>query len=206
MNTTALKQYTTTASAGYMGAIKTEGSKSHKYLYGAELSTEVKKALQEVLSPELKKSQVRAKIKTYSGGQHLTITLVLDKSVYAPNIEEFKELVKDRVKRLKYNWIWKTENGVYSQVFHQEYYKVTDEERRNIEDATAAQMVNFEFNQNELNINHYHINDEIMLNDKGKEILKTANTVILAFNYDDSNSMVDYFDTNFYYSINIKWI
>ena len=32
MNTAALKEYTTEASEGYLGAIKTTGSKSHKFL------------------------------------------------------------------------------------------------------------------------------------------------------------------------------
>lgn len=206
MNTTLLNQYTTTASDGYLGAIKTTGSHSHKFLYGAELSKEVKTALQNVLTPELKKSQVLAKIQTYTGGQHLTITLKLQKSIYATTIDEFKSEVISRVRRLKYNWIWTKKDGQPVQVFHQDYYKMTDDERRTAEQMTAEQMTKWTYEAQEQNLNHYHINDEIMLNDKGKELIKAANTIILAYNADDSNAQVDYFDTNFYYDIKIKWI
>ena len=44
-----------------------------------------------------------------------------------------------------------------------------------------------------------------MLNAEGKELVQAANQIIKAYNSDDSNAMVDYFDTNFYYDIKIKW-
>lgn len=206
MNTTALKDYTTTASAGYMGTVKTTGSKSHKFLYGAELSKEVKKALQEVLSPDLKKSQVTTKIKTYTGGQHLTITLKLDRAIYAPTVSEYADEIKDRVRHNKYNWIWTERDGEPVQVFHDAYYMMSEEEQKNAEEATARQEIKYNYEREDVEINHYHISDEPMLNDAGRDLVKVANTVILAFNYDDSNSMVDYFDTNFYYDIKIKWM
>lgn len=206
MNITLLKEYTTTAEAGYMGAVKTVGSKSYKFLYGAELSKEVKAALQNVLNPDLKKSQILAKIKTYSGGQHLTITLKLDKSIYGVSLDEYKEIIKDRVRRCKINWIWDKTCESYKQIFHEEYYKADAEGQKRMLEATTEKMVEYNFCNNELNINHYYINDEALLNEKCKELVNAANEVILAFNKDDSNSMVDYFDTNFYYDIKIKWI
>lgn len=55
-------------------------------------------------------------------------------------------------------------------------------------------------------VNHYYIEDDFRLNDKGREIVRFLNNVCVAYNYDDSDSMVDYFDTNFYYDIAIgKW-
>ena len=36
------------------------------------------------------------------------------------------------------------------------------------------------------------------------EIIKKVNSIISAYRYDESNSMVDYFDTNFYYDIHTK--
>lgn len=35
-------------------------------------------------------------------------------------------------------------------------------------------------------------------------IIKKANAIISAYRYDESNPMVDYFDTNFYYYICTK--
>lgn len=206
MNTTLLKEFTTTASAGYMGAVKTEGSKSGVFLYGGELSKAIKKALQDVLTPELKRSDISARVQTYTGGQNVTITLKLSRQQYAPTLEEFKNEVKNRVKMGKYNWIWAEENGAPVQIFHEKYYALSKEDQEKAEELTAEKQKEYEYNADSMQINHYYINKEIMLNDKAKELLKVANTVILAFNRDDSNSMVDYFDTNFYYSINIKWI
>lgn len=206
MNTTLLNQYTTTASAGYMGAVKLTGSKSHKFLYGGDLSKEVKQALQNVLEGDLKKSQILAKIKTYSGGQHLTITLKLDKSMYGASLDEYKETICDRVRRCKINWIWDKTEGNYKQIFHEEYYKTDGEGQKRILEATVEKMVEYNFCNDELNINYYHINDEPLLNAEGKKLVNVANQVIKAFNSDDSNTMVDYFDVNFYYDINIKWI
>ena len=206
MNTTLLKEYTTTASAGYMGAVKTEGSKSGVFLYGGELSKAIKKALQDVLTPELKRSDISTRVQTYTGGQNVTITLKLSRQQYAPTLEEFKDEVKNHVKMGKYNWIWAEENGAPVQIFHEKYYTLSKEDQEKAEELTAEKQVQYEYNADSVQINQYYINKEIMLNNKAKELLKVANTVILAFNRDDSNSMVDYFDTNFYYSINIKWV
>lgn len=206
MNTALLKEYTTTASAGYMGAVKTEGSKSGVFLYGGDLSKAIKKALQDVLTPELKRSDISARVQTYTGGQNVTITLKLNRQQYAPTLEEFKNEVKNRVKMGKYNWIWAEENGAPVQIFHEKYYALSKEAQEKAEELTAEKQKDYEYNADSVQINHYYINKEIMLNDKAKELVKVANTVILAFNRDDSNSMVDYFDTNFYYSINIKWV
>lgn len=206
MNTAALKEFTTEASEGYMGAIKTTGSKSHKFLYGAELSKEVKNDLQAVLSPDLKKSQVLAKIQTYTGGQHLTITLKLQKSIYGATLEEYKKTIRERVQLDKILWVWNEENGQPVQVFHEKYWNLDAEGKKKIEDMTADKMAEYTYFSDGETINHYYIDEEPKLNDRGKELIKAANKIIRAYNRDDSNAQVDYFDTNFYYDIKIKWI
>lgn len=44
------------------------------------------------------------------------------------------------------------------------------------------------------------------LNADGLRLLRTVDNIIRAYHYDGSNSMVDYFDTNFYYDIHVKCI
>ena len=171
MNTTLLSQYTTTASAGYLGAIKTTGSHSHKFLYGAELSKEVKSALQSVFTPDLKKSQVLAKIQTYSGGQHLTITLKLQKDLYAATLEEYKQTIRDRVQHSRILWIWAEENGQPVQIFHEKYWNLDAEGKKKAEDLTANKMAEYTDYNDGKTINHHYINDEPMLNDRGKELV-----------------------------------
>lgn len=202
MNMTLLKEYTTEASDGYLGAIKTTGSKSQVYLRDAELSKQIRQALQGVLAPELSKSDVRVRKESYSMGRSIHITLRLDRGKYAPTREEFKQIVIENVKRQRYNWI---QNGDGKDVFHEAYWGMTDEEKRKAEQATAEQQAIWNYDRDTTDINHYHIDKEDMLTDDGKKIVEVANQVVRAFNYDDSNAQVDYFDTNFYYNLNVEW-
>lgn len=202
MNTTLLKEYTTVASDGYCGAIKTTGSKSQVRLGDAELSKQIRQALQQVLAPELSKSDVRVRKESYSMGRSIHITLRLDKSKYAPTRDEYKQTIIDNVKRDRYTWI-RTEDG--KDIFHEVYGKMTEDEKRKVEQTTAEQYAVWNYDRDTADINHYHIDKEEMLTEDGKEIVKVANRVIRAFNYDDSNAMVDYFDTNFYYNLKVEW-
>lgn len=202
MNMTLLKEYTTEASDGYMGAIKTTGSKSQVYLGDAELSKQIRQALQAVLAPELSKSDVRVRKESYSMGRSIHITLRLDKGKYAPTRDEYKQIVIENVKRQRYNWI---QNGDGKEVFHEAYWGMTEDEKRKAEQATAEQRAIWDYDRDTVDINQYHIDKEDMLTEDGKKIVEVANQVIRAFNYDDSNSMVDYFDTNFYYDLNVEW-
>lgn len=202
MNTTLLKEYTTVASDGYMGAIKTTGSKSEVYLRDAELSKQIRQALQQVLAPELSKSDVKVRKESYSMGRTIHITLRLDKGKYATTRDEFKQMVIDNVKRGKYTWL-RTEDG--KDKFHEVYWSMTDDEKRKTEQATAEQQAVWNYDRDTLEINTFHIEKEDMLTEDGKKIVEVANRVIMAFNRDDSNAMVDYFDTNFYYDLRVEW-
>lgn len=202
MNTTLLEQFYTVASDGYLGAIKTTGSKSAVYLRDAVLSKEIRKALQEVLAPELSKSDVKVRKESYSMGRTIHITLRLDKGKYAPTRDEYKQIVINNVKRGRYTWI-KTEDG--KDIFHEAYRSMTDDDKRKTEQATAEQYAVWNYDRDTTDINQYHIDSEEMLTDDGKEIVRVANQVIKAYNYDDSNAQVDYFDTNFYYSLKVEW-
>lgn len=204
MNTTLLKEYTTEASDGYLGAIKTTGSKSQVYLGDAELSKQIRQALQAVLAPELSKSDVRVRKESYSMGRSIHITLRLDKSKYAPTRDEYKQIVIGNVKRGRYTWIKKDDEDSKG-TFHEAYRSMTEDEKRKAEQATAEQQAVWNYDRDTTDINQYHIDNEEMLNDEGKEIVRVANQVVKAFNYDDSNAMVDYFDTNFYYNLKVEW-
>lgn len=204
MNTTLLEQFYTVASDGYLGAIKTTGSKSAVYLRDAELSKQIRQALQEVLAPELSKSDVKVRKESYSMGRTIHITLRLDKSKYAPTRDEYKQMVIDNVKRDKYTWI-KSDDDDTKGTFHEAYWGMTDDEKREAEQATAEQQAVWNYDRDTTDINQYHIDSEEMLTENGKKIVEVANQVIKAFNYDDSNAQVDYFDTNFYYNLKVEW-
>ena len=135
-------------------------------------------------------------------GRAIHITLRLDKSKYAPTRDEYKQIVIENVKRQRYNWI---QSGEGKELFHEAYWGMTDEQKRKAEQATAEQQAIWNYDRDTVDINHYHIDKEDMLTEDGKEIVRAANQVIRAFNYDDSNAQVDYFDTNFYYNLNVEW-
>ena len=55
-------------------------------------------------------------------------------------------------------------------------------------------------------VNYYYIEEDTALTDYAKAVLVDVNDVINSYRYNDSDSMIDYFDTNFYYSLNVgKW-
>ena len=152
MNTTLLNQYTTTASAGYLGATKITGSHSHKYLGDAELSKEIKTALQAVLSPDLKKSEISTKKQGYTGGRHITITLKLNKAKYAPSIDEYKQIVRDNVKKFKYNWIWEIQNGQPVQIHRDNLQSLSNEHVQECANVTAEKVAEYSYNNDLLHI------------------------------------------------------
>ena len=80
-----------------------------------------------------------------------------------------------------------------------------DNQKRMAEEETAEIQAKWQYDIDHIDINQYHIDKENMLNEDGKELVSVANRVIKAYNYDDSNAQVDYFDTNFYYTIRVEW-
>lgn len=52
-------------------------------------------------------------------------------------------------------------------------------------------------------INHYNIDKDDNLTERAKEVLKNIYSFILSYNYDDSDIMTDYFNTNFYLGLRI---
>jgi hypothetical protein len=55
-------------------------------------------------------------------------------------------------------------------------------------------------------VNQYNIEDDYILTQQAKNLMKDVINTVQSFNYDDSDSMIDYFDTNFYTSFSIgKW-
>lgn len=57
-----------------------------------------------------------------------------------------------------------------------------------------------------LQVNQFHIDADDRLTDRAKDTMKKVNELIKSYQWDDSDGMIDYFDVNFYYNINIgKW-
>lgn len=55
-------------------------------------------------------------------------------------------------------------------------------------------------------VNHYYITESKFLTEKAKEVMTFCKKLADSFNFDDSDVMTDYFNTNFYLTLEIgKW-
>lgn len=52
-------------------------------------------------------------------------------------------------------------------------------------------------------VNHYHIENDHYLTDRAKEVMQNVCSYIMSYNYDNSDIMTDYFNTNFYFDLDI---
>lgn len=182
---------------GYLGGGAVYGSKSDKHLYGADLSKAIR---EDIKAAGIKGASVRCK--SYSGGQSITVTLSLPTTAYISK-EQFA--VDYRIPTSA-SWIYYEDEDGKSQTMHIEKYysrETSAEEQERIRIAAAKYAYKREAeSENDLNI--YHLDKYKVYTAETIEIIKKVNSIITAYRYDESNSMVDYFDTNFYYDIHTK--
>lgn len=181
---------------GYLGGGAVYGSKSDKHLYGADLSKAIR---EDIKAAGIKGASVRCK--TYSGGQSITVTLSLPQSAYVSK-EQFA--VDYRIPTSA-SWIYYEDEDGKSQTIHiDKYYGETSAaEQEKIRISAAAYEYSREAErENDLNV--YCLDKYKVYTSATREVIKKVNSIISAYRYDESNAMVDYFDTNFYYSICTK--
>lgn len=183
-----------TISEGYLGATRWDGNKSGKYLHGAELS----KAIREELKAQGIKG-VSVSCKTFAGGQEITIKAKATAEDFVSR-EEYIEMYA--AGRLGFaNWFY-TEDGRsihQTDLFSSKYS--TEEQQRIIKNHAAREYDYYTSGSHD--INHYKIDNNKIYTEAFRAKLHRINAVLDAYHYDDSNSMVDYFDTNFYRNITV---
>ncbi len=191
-NNTAANDFGGTVADGYMGAVAWYGNHSKQYLHGAELS----KAIREAFKTAGIKG-VSVSCKTYSGGQSLTITVKTNPSDFISESEYINNYSVD----LSNYWIYTSANTSFST---KDYYEKFTSDDREIARQAAAEYEYKILTQQERSINHYYLEKYTVGTKEFCEKLRLINRIVKSFNYDDSNSQVDYFDTNFYYDICTK--
>lgn len=183
-----------TISEGYLGTTRWDGNKSGKYLHGAELS----KAIREELKAQGIKG-VSVSCKTFTGGQEVRIKVKAAVDDFTGRDEYIEMCVAGKIGFP--NW-FTTEDGKcvsYSDLFGSKY---SGEEQRRIIRSHAAREYDYYISGNH-DINHYKIENSKIYTEAFRAKLSRINAVLDAYHYDDSNSMVDYFDTNFYRNITV---
>ena len=174
---------------GYMGGGSYYGSKSHKHLYGSDLSAAIRA---DIKAAGLK--GVTIKCHSYSGGQTLTATIKTSEADYVDR-DQFIDAY-----RIKYSqaWIYYGDNSEYIHV--DKYFALDAAEQERIRISAAIR----DWNRNTTQEQNVSISRVDWLNAEVLQKLKAIETIIAAYRYDNSNSMVDYFDTNFYYDLRLK--
>lgn len=187
------------ATDGHSGATAIAGAKSNRYLSGADLSAAIRA---DVKAAGIKGVSIRCK--TYTGGQHITATF----KASADDLISEAEYVVNYKPSCAQSWVY-LDASEYMHV--EDYFKTWNEQacghdetdtpeiqRRAGEYAyTCATSKGFH------NINTYCINKYTEYTPAFLAKVNAVNEIIKNYNYDDSNSMVDYFDTNFYYDLSV---
>lgn len=184
-----------TVSDGYLGAARRDGNKSGRHLYGAELS----KAIRE----ELKRQGIKGasvSCKTYTGGQKITIKVKAAAEDFVNRGKYIDDYAAGKF-GFGYSWFY-TENGESvhgNDLFSSKY---TSEEQQRIIRSHAAREYDHAVSH-ATDINYHRIEDNKIYTEAFLAKLHRINAVLDAYHYNNSNSMVDYFDTNFYRTITV---
>ena len=174
---------------GYMGGGAIYGGKSQKYLYGAELAAAIRA---DIKAAGIKGVTVRAH--TYSGGQSIKATVTIERGdlVQGYRIED-QELLHDL-----------NSHGAFDGsrwVYYSRELDNPDTWAELVEKVSAYEVEKYAKSRD---INHFHIDSHKELSAAFIAKLRAVCDIIAAYRYDESNSMVDYFETNFYYDIETK--
>ena len=184
-----------TISEGYLGATRWDGNKSGKYLHGADLSKAIR---EDIKRAGIKGVSVRCK--SYSGGQTITATVSLPESAFVPEAE----FVADYQIKCNQYWLYYYDSfGKVQSIHIDKYFAADAAEQEKIRSAVAMYEYDIE-TRHECQINHYHLDSYKSFTEETRKLLKKIKSIIESYRYDESNAMVDYFNTNFYFDINTK--
>lgn len=181
-----MANYTTNTMPGYMGATGYRGSNAFRPLYGVELS----KAIREALKSEKIKG-VSVRVSTYTGGQSITLTIKATPADYVP-MGKYIETAQWR-DLAPFDWVedpLRPGRTVY-------WYDLDPEEADSLKHRVAEKHMR-DFMTGNRQLNHYYLERYTEFKPEFLEKLRRINQIVTSFNYDESNSMVDYFDCGFY--------
>lgn len=173
---------------GYLGGGSYYGSKSHKYLHGSDLSAAIRA---DIKAAGIK--GVTVKCHTYTGGQNITATIKVSPSDYI-SYEQFLENYQIRYSQA---WIY---YGNSESIHIDKYFALDGDEREQIRVAAAE----YEWKNRTTKEQDVRLSWVDWLTTETMKKLQAVDSIIAAYRYDNSNGMVDYFDTNFYYDLRLK--
>lgn len=173
---------------GYMGGGSVYGSKSNHHLYGSDLSAAIR--------ADIKKAGIKGvtvKCHSYTGGQNITATIKTAATDYIP----WEKFLEDYRIKGSTAWIY-LEDG---SCVHCDKYRSADADEQERIRISAATHDYRSYTQTEQRPRVSWID---YLTEEALKKVKQIDAIISAYRYDNSNGMVDYFDTNFYYDLCLK--
>lgn len=176
---------------GYLGGGAVYGSKSNLHLYGSDLA----KAIRE----DLKKAGIKGvTITSKNGNIQATITTT------AADVASEADFVNAYTVKGSFGWVdYTDENDIRRSVHIRDYYELPDELRERIRVEHARREYARDYTHR-ADLNQYHLDQYTGFTAAGLARIKAVHNIITAYRYDESNSMVDYFNTNFYISLYTK--
>lgn len=178
-------------SDGYLGGGAVYGSKSNLHLYGTDLAKAIR--------ADLKKAGIKGvTIASKHGNIQATVT------TNAADLVPEEDFINSYQVHGSFGWVdYTDDDGIRRTVSIYDYYDLDEElkERIRVEHAKVEYARDYATINN---LNHYHIDKYIGFTSSGRNKLLEVLGIISAYRYDESNSMVDYFNTNFYIDIYTK--
>lgn len=170
---------------GYLGGGAISGSKSHLGLYGADLTAAIR--------ADLKAAGLKGVTVRHSRGSGVAVTVPITPA--------------DTLTPTEYAEIWKPEGHWIStddgQISRDAYYDMTAQEQQELRRKAAEHEIT-QYQTGEQSVNHYYVDRYNVFAAAYREKLKRVLAIVSQYHYDASNSMVDYFDSNFFLSLYTK--
>lgn len=180
-------------SDGYLGAIKTDGVHSNKYLYGKDLSSAIR---EHIKGAGIK--GVTVSCKQYAGGQSLKVKIKLNPET---DLIPFDDYLAQYYVSPSHWYYYDNGEKFPASIYGENYYTLPDQEQDELKRKFAEYA--YKLISNGQNLNEFHLTAQNYPEYTAEYFnkLTAINNIIRSYRYDDSNSMVDYFDTNFYYNL-----
>ena len=178
----------TVTTDGYMGGGAVYGSKSRLGLYGQEL----KKAI----AQDIKKAGIKGVTLSEKRG-NITATINTTPEDFISLDEYIKVFEADR----ECYWIeYLDDEGRKNTIHRDKLWTLEQEEREKI--RVSAATLNYEASTKKVMfLNEYYLERNKQFTPSGMAKINKINQIISAYRFDESNAMVDYFHTNFYYTL-----
>lgn len=196
MNNEEISKCYCTEVEAYLGATGYEGSNSHKHLYGSELS----KAIRETL----KKCGIKGvsiSCKSFAGGQEIRAKVKL----FEGDIRSWEDCKAEMIANKEENvclYNWCVDPDTNEEVCRYNYFEWSAEKQKRAVEMWAKtsyeRYINGDGFGTIMRTSQINKKECPCFSEKFFDRWNAIGKVINSFNYDRSNSQVDYFETNFY--------